>query len=59
MASICKIIALLGAVLLFGTAGASDLNSLAMNQVIIQSLIGLGLIVIGVRGSIAAQRRER
>lgn len=58
MTSICKIIALLGAILLLGTAGASDFSGLTMTRTITQSLIGLGLICIGFRGAAAAERRE-
>lgn len=54
-----EVIAFLGFWLLIGTAGASDINSLTFNRVLIQSLIGLGMLVVGFRGATETRRRRK
>ena len=58
MRRVWKCTALLGAVLLLGTAGANDVNCLAFGQVFIQSLIGLGLLLAGFRGATETRRHR-
>lgn len=58
MTLVWKFVAMLGCVILFGTAGASDLNNLPFVQTIVQCLIGFGLLVVGLRGSAVANKRR-
>lgn len=48
----------LGMVLLFGTAGAADINAISTTRLIIQGLLGLGLVCVGVRGASNTYRRK-
>ena len=46
---ISKTLIAIGAILLLGTAGASDAATISFTQIFIQALISLGLIVTGLR----------
>lgn len=39
----------IGAILIIGTAGSSDLNTISIIQIILQSIIGIILCIIGYR----------
>lgn len=56
--NVWNIIAAIGAVLLLGTAGASDFSNLPMTQVLIQGAVSLALIDVGIRGSKASAARK-
>jgi hypothetical protein len=47
---ICALLFVVGFAIIFGTAGASDLNNISMNQIVTQVLIGLVLFVGGFVG---------
>lgn len=47
---LCGVVSIAGFILILGTAGASDLESIPMDQVLTQSLVGLGLLVLGFIG---------
>ena len=57
--NVWNIIATIGALLLLGTAGASDFSNLPMTQVLVQCAVSLALIVVGSRGSSARARAAR
>lgn len=59
MKKLFNIAILLGAVLMLGTAGASDLGSISFEVAMLRELIGLGLVVIGLRGLGGVKRGER
>lgn len=40
---------IIGAAIIFGTAGSSDLGTIAMPQIIMQGLAGVLLVINGVR----------
>ena len=40
---ICAIVAIIGFLLMYGTAGASDLDAISFSQVIWQMIIGMAL----------------
>lgn len=47
---LCGVVSMAGFILILGTAGASDLESIPMDQVLTQSLVGLALLVLGFIG---------
>jgi len=58
MKYIPKIAAWLGALLLLGTAGASDAGSIGMGQTILQLIIGLVLLSGGILAQEVARRGD-
>ena len=56
--TVWKIFTLLGAVILIGTAGASDLDTISLTQIVIQVLVGLALVCVGLRGTATIEKRE-
>lgn len=47
---ICVIASVIGFILVLGTAGASDLESIPVEQILTQSLVGMALFVLGFAG---------
>lgn len=54
--NIWSTLAVLGLIILLGTAGAADINIISTNQIIIQSLIGVSFLCVGVRGALNTHR---
>lgn len=50
---------LAGAVVVLGSAGATDLNIVNIETSILQALVGVGLVVIGFRGLEVLARGDR
>ena len=50
---------LAGAVVVLGSAGATDLNIVNIETSILQALVGVGLVVIGFRGLEVLGRGDR
>ena len=51
MKNVCKILMIVGAIIVIGTAGASDLDLITFNQMIIRALIGSLIFAIGYTGN--------
>ena len=49
----------LGALLIIGTAGASDQGAIPMDRIILQCAIGFGLIILGALLNKISTRRSR
>ena len=54
-----RLLGALGALLILGTAGASDLGTIPMDRIILQCAIGFGLIGLGVLLIKISTRRSR
>ena len=52
------VIALVGFVLILGAVGAADLNTITVGRMVLQSLIGLALMCVGIRGAAIENRRK-
>ena len=54
MKKLCAVIAIIGLLMVIGSAGSLDLDRISLGQCILQSIGGMGLFIIGIGGAVNA-----
>ena len=57
--AVAAVLGIAGAILLFGTAGASDAGVIEFGKAIEQCIVGIGMVICGTAAAYIIEKRER